>query len=284
MPADLHVHTTCSDSILTPREVINECLWHGIDAVAITDHDPLEGIPSAAEAGEQVGVRVIPGVELTAYDGPLELHVIGLFLNPDPPALNKVLQRSRDARRLRVFEIVHRLEKIGVELSTEEVFRIANGGAPGRPHVAKALVNRGHVATVSDAFDYYIGNGGPAYVPKYNLTTAQAAGAIHAGGGVSVIAHPGNGLPDESVRQVVRDGIDAIEVYHPVHSYEEQQKYLQMAEELGALVSGGSDSHGATFGSARIGVIKLEPQLVENLEKRALRRREQGRLTAGEVE
>lgn len=273
LPADLHVHTTFSDSTLTPREVIQECLWHGIDTVAITDHDTIEGVADAIAEGEEVGVRVIPGVEMTAYDVLREIHIVGLFIDIRNEHLLDVLARGLEARRLRVFEIVRLLRKLDVNVSAEEVFQIAGAGAPGRPHVARAMVRHGHVQTFPDAFKYYIGNDGPAYVPKYQLTAAQVVGAIHGAGGVSVVAHPGARLPDESVRELIAGGVDAIEVYHPLHTYDKEKKYLKMAEELGALISGGSDSHGIAREWSRIGAVYLGRGLLHKLELRAQSRR-----------
>ena len=273
MPADLHVHTTFSDSSLTPDEVIHECLWHGIDIVAITDHDSVGGIAPATESGASVGVQVISGVELTAYDSALEIHIVGLFINTAHPGLTALLKRSRDERRLRVFEIVKRLGELGVEVSAEEIFKIAGEGSPGRPHVARAMMNRGLVDTIPDAFRYYIGNNRPANVPKYELSTAEAVAAIRNAGGTSVVAHPGATLSDEAVRDLIHDGVDAIEAYHPLHSYTKEQRYLKMADELGALVSGGSDSHGIAREWSRIGAIKVDRELVDRLEQRAMTRR-----------
>jgi predicted metal-dependent phosphoesterase TrpH len=271
--ADLHVHTTFSDSTLTPEEVIHECLWHGVDAVAITDHDSVEGVRRAEEAGAKVGIRVIPGAELTAYGDALEIHIVGLFVDMENVALAELLKRSRDERRVRVFEIVRRLSELGVEITAEEVFKIAGDGAPGRPHVARTLKDRGHVETIQDAFKLYIGNERPANVQKYKLTVLQAITAIHDAGGTSVVAHPGARLSDVTVRDLVKTGVDAIEAFHPLHSYTKEHKYLQMADDLGALVSGGSDSHGIAREWARIGVIKVAPEFVEQLEDRAMSRR-----------
>jgi len=273
VPADLHVHTTFSDSTLTPEEVVHECLWHGVDVVAITDHDSIEGVERAEKAAQEVGIRVISGAELTAYEGALEIHIVGLFLDRQNAALDDLLKRSRDERRLRVFEIVRRLGDLGVEITAEEVFKIAGEGAPGRPHVAQTLKNRGHVQTIQDAFRYYIGNERPANVGKYRITVPQAVAAIHNAGGTSVVAHPGARLSDQTVRDLIDDGVDAIEVFHPLHSYTKEHKYLQMADDLGALVSGGSDSHGIAREWSRIGVIKVAPEFVEQLRERAMSRR-----------
>ena len=273
MPADLHVHTTFSDSTLTPEEVIHECLWHGVDTVAITDHDSVDGVVRAEEAGAEIGIRVIAGTELTAYEGAQEIHIIGLFVDAQNANLIELLKRSRDERRLRVFEIVRRLGELGVEITAEEVFKIAGDGSPGRPHIARTLKNRGHVQSIQDAFRFYIGNERPANVTKYRITVPQAVAVISGAGGTSAVAHPGATLSDATVRDLIDDGVDAIEVFHPLHSYTKEQKYLQIAEDVGALVSGGSDSHGIAREWSRIGVVKVAREFVDQLEERAMSRR-----------
>ena len=269
MAADLHVHTTFSDSNLTPQEVIDQCLFAHVGTVAITDHDAVDGVePSLAAAGP-LGVRVVPGVEMTAYQDELEIHVIGLFIDIEHPEFNAVIRGTREARHTRVYTMVDKLRGLDVELTADEVLDIAAGGAPGRVHVAQALLRRGHVATIGDAFQQYIGNNGPAYVPKRQLSPAQAAHAIHSAGGVAVVAHPGTGLPDGLVRQMIGDGLDGIEAYHSLHSQDMAEHYLAMARELGVLVSGGSDSHGGTRKESRIGAVMLDDELVDALEARA---------------
>lgn len=269
MSADLHVHTTFSDSVLTPAEVIAQCALKQIGTVAITDHDSINGVAPATEAGRGAGVRVVPGVEMTAYDGPAEIHIIGLFVDPAHRGFNEVVDYSREVRHTRLREIVEKLRKLNIGLSVDDVLEIADGGAPGRMHVARGLVECGEVASIADAFKYFIGNDGPAYVPKHNLTPAEAAAAIRGAGGVSIVAHPGTGLPDALVVQMLGDGIQGIEAYHPLHSDSDVERYLAMADEHGALVSGGSDSHGGVREKTQIGAVVIEDELVDRLERRA---------------
>ena len=273
LPADLHVHTTFSDSTLTPEEVIGRCVANHVGTVAITDHDALAGVGPATEVGREAGVRVVPGGELTAYDGPTEIHILGLFIDPEDRTLRAVIELARQVRYSRVAKIVRRLRALDVRISSDEVLEVAGSGVPGRMHVAQALVNLGQVASIQDAFKYYLGNQGPAYAPKHQLSPAEAAAAIHSAGGVSVVAHPGVGLPDALVREMVREGIRGIEVYHPLHSTEYVQRYLRLAAELGALVSGGSDSHGGVRKETHIGSVLIDDELVERIEQEARARR-----------
>lgn len=273
MAADLHVHTTCSDSTRTPRQVIEQCARCPIGTVAITDHDAVDGVAAASAAGAELGVVVVPGVEMTAYVAQSEVHVVGLFVDPADGPLCAVLRQTREARRLRVYRMVDRLRALGVNVSAEAVFDIAAGGAPGRIHVAQALMRSGQVSSIADAFGYYIGNGRPAHVPKQQLSPAEAAAVIHGAGGAAVLAHPGAGLPDALVRQVMAEGMDALEAYHPLHLPHQVQHYQDLARDLGAAVSGGSDSHGDIEEGAQIGEIVIDDALVAEIERRAILRR-----------
>lgn len=271
MPADLHVHTSHSDSTLTPASVVAECLAHGIRTVAITDHDSMDGVAAAAEAGRNAGLRVVPGVEMTAYDERTEVHIVGLFIDPCSEPLTGVLRRTLEARRRRIHEIVTSLGKLGVAVSADDVFEIAGCGSPGRPHVAQALVRSGRVSSVADAFRFYLANGAPAYVPKHNLLPREAVAAIHDAGGVAVLAHPGVGLGAATIERLLRCDIDGIEVYHPLHSEGDTNRFRDMASERGLLISGGSDSHGGIRPETQIGAVLLPDEFVDKLEERARR-------------
>lgn len=269
MPADLHVHTSHSDSTLTPSAVIAACLVHGIHTVAITDHDSVDGVASAMESGRAAGLRVIPGVEMTVYDAQIEVHIVGLFVDTGSERLNAVLWQTLEARRRRIYEIVARLNQIGVEVSADDVFTIAGCGSPGRPHVAQALVRSGYVPSVADAFRSYLANGAPGYVPKQNLRPSEAVVAIHEAGGVAILAHPGVGLGAATIERLLRCDVDGVEVYHPLHSEADTVRFRDMARERGLLVSGGSDSHGGIRPETEIGAVLLPDDLVDKLEARA---------------
>ncbi len=239
--------------------------------MAITDHDSVDGVAAAAEAGHAAGLRVIPGVEMTAYDDRTEVHIIGLFIDPCSEPFTGVLRRTLEARRRQIHEIVALLGKLGVAVSADDVFQIAGCGSPGRPHVAQALVRSGRVSSVADAFRYYLANGAPAYVPKHNLGPNEAAAAIHDAGGVAVLAHPGVGLGVAAIERILQCDIDGIEVYHPLHSEGDTHRFLDMARERGLLISGGSDSHGGIRPETQIGAVLLPDELVDKLEAHARR-------------
>ncbi len=269
MTADLHVHTTCSDSTLSPRQVVEECAAQRVGTVAITDHDAVDGIAPACLAGLELHVRVIPGVEMTAYVDKTEIHIVGLFIDPADPPLCEVLRLTREERHSRVNKMVDLLRKLNINITVDDVMKFAGSGAPGRPHVAQALVAVGQVANISEAFQRYIGSRGPAYVPKYQLSPAQAAADIHRAGGAAIIGHPGVGLADALVRQLLADGLDGIEAHHPMHTGQQARHYLEMAAELGVLVSGGSDCHGEIQEGTRIGGVIISDKLVDRIERRA---------------
>jgi len=269
MPADLHIHTTCSDSTLTPRQSISRCAAAGITIAAITDHDAVAGISEATAAGAEFGVRIITGVEMTAYVDKHEIHVVGLCLNAVEPRLVEILKATREERHTRIDKMVELLRKLKIDITRERVMKIAGDGAPGRPHVAQALVEMGHVPTIGDAFKHYIGSTGPAHVPKYQLSPREAVDAIHGAGGVAILAHPGAGLQDSMVRMLVEQGIDGLEAYHPLHDEFQSMHYELMAEEMNLLVSGGSDSHGDVNEGTAIGNVKLEDKYVVAIEAKA---------------
>ena len=274
MPADLHLHTTSSDSTFSPEQVIQLCAASGITTAAITDHDAVAGIDDATAAGAKLGVRVVAGVEMTAYVDKQEVHIVGLFINPTEPRLVEVLQMTRDERHLRVEKMVGLLRKMKINVTLERVMKFAGVGSPGRPHVAQALVECGQVPTIGDAFRHYIGSGGPAHIPKYQLSPHDAAETIHGAGGVAILAHPGARLEDSLVRMLITQGIDGIEVYHPLHDEIQIEHYKQMALDMGLLISGGSDSHGDINEGTAIGNIRLADSHVAEIEAKAMKLRD----------
>lgn len=269
MAADLHVHTNCSDSTLSPQDVINECERQRVNIVAITDHDAVDGVPVATKAAAGRRVRVIPGVEMTAYVEKTEVHVVGLFIDIEEPQLREVLRLTREERHLRIHKIIEKLSKINVRITPEQVMKYAKDGAPGRPHVAQALVEHGYASNIGDAFQKYIGSSAPAYIQKYELSPAEAAEAIHKAGGVAIIAHPGAGLADTLVREMLTQGLDGLEAYHPMHDNGQVQHYMDLAHKSQALVSGGSDCHGDVKEGVHIGGVTIDDEFVARIEKRS---------------
>ena len=264
---DLHVHSTASDGRLAPAAVVARAAAAGLGAVALTDHDTLAGIPEAVEAGERLGIRVVPGCEFSAAAPWGEMHVLGYFLPADSVELEAFLARCRADRVRRGREMVTRLNQLGVDLGFDDVLRHAGGGAVGRPHVARAIVGHGAAAHVGEAFDRYIGRGRPAFVEKVLPAFTEITALVHAVRGIVSIAH----LKDRGTRSFIErlkfEGLDAVETRHPSHDGELRSRLTDIALRLGLLRSGGSDWHGDPEPGATHGALGSQDVPFEWLER-----------------
>lgn len=266
--ADLHLHTVYSDGTETPARVVELAQAAGLRAMAITDHDILDGIPEALAAAQARGIELIPGIEMSASSASREVHVLGLFLDLQCRPLQRLLAEQRQRRIGRIHEMVGRLQQLGLHLEADEVFAVAGPqGSVGRPHVAQALVKRGYVATEKEAFDRYIRNDGPAFVPGSSLDPRLVIDMIHQGSGIPVLAHPVYLKDDSLIKQFARDGLIGLEVYHSSHTPEVVKRYERIADELGLLKTGGSDYHGRGKEGAEIGAATIPYLLVERLKQ-----------------
>jgi predicted metal-dependent phosphoesterase TrpH len=261
---DLHVHTTFSDGDMTPAEVVEYAKGLGLAGVAITDHDEVAGVDAALEAAGR-DFEVISGVELSTSDGKCDIHILGYLIDTRDEELLKYLEIFRDARRKRGIRMVGRLQEMGVDIGVDEVLEKAGGGAVGRPHIAAALVENGAVDSVETAFKRYIGFNSPAYVAKYQLKPSDAFRLIRQAGGVGALAHPGTTRRDDLITDFMAEGMRAIEVYHPKHSENDIKRYLRLAEKLGLVVTGGSDSHGTRNKKLQIGAYTVPRSVLEQL-------------------
>lgn len=241
--ADLHTHTNHSDGHLSPRELVVTAAQHGLAAIAITDHDTIDGLAEGERAGMECGVEVIPGVELSVTVREESVHLLGYFFDPAHAELREHFERFIEHRRERVHRIVERLSALGIALSFEAVQARAKGRALGRPHVAEAMVDAGHVATERDAFEQYLADGKPASVSSVPFAAAEALALLHEAGGIGVLAHPGHWTADQTVMTLIRCGIDGIETIHPGHDAMLTGYYRQLARDMGLLETGGSDFH-----------------------------------------
>lgn len=253
---DLHMHSTASDGSQPPEGVVAQALGAGLAAIALTDHDTVAGVARARAAADGTPLRVVAGVELSAHQGDEETHLLGLHLT-DLDAMEQELEAFRDARRTRGERMVERLNAIGVRITFADVLEAAGGGAIGRPHVAKALVENGWARDNRDAFDRYLGAGRPAYLDKRRLSLAAAIAMVHRSGGIAVLAHPGGEGTLTRLAALKAMGLDGVEVLHPSHSAEDRKRLLAIAEALGLVPSGGSDSHGATAGPRVVGALAV---------------------------
>jgi predicted metal-dependent phosphoesterase TrpH len=264
---DLHTHSTASDGTLPPERVIEAAESCGLAALALTDHDTIDGVRPAREAAERAGIRVIAGVELSAYDQDHEVHLLALHLSQLGPR-EKRLTDLRVARHARAGRIVDRLNELGIALTLDEVLVQSNGGAVGRPHVARAMIARGVVGDFRDAFTRYLGAKGSAFVPKDKLSVQDAIAIAHEAGAIAIWAHPGDGGRRERLEPLVAAGLDGVEVRHPSHSSEDMKRLQALTDFFGLVPSGGSDWHGAMDGPRRLGMMNVPIDWLEKQDER----------------
>ncbi len=266
MGIDLHAHTTASDGSFTPRQLVTEAKKRGLAAIGITDHDTLGGHAEAIEAGLELGVEIVPGIELSVKNEAGEkFHLLGYYVAADSALARELsqLQRERDARNA---VIVEKLAALGAPISMARVLEIARGGVVGRPHLAQALVEAGHIASVQEAFDRYLADGAAATASKEVMTPARAVALIHAAGGVAIWAHPTRppsqragavnfAVLESQLRNWIEIGLDGLEIYYSQYSPAEALWTAQMAQKYGLLGSGGSDFHGRSKPDIQVGVV-----------------------------
>lgn len=267
---DLHLHTTASDGTHTPSQIVQMAQALGLRAIAITDHDCMAGVREATAAAAGSALLVIPGVELSTDVPEGEVHVLGYYLDDANPELQTLLAKLRGARLQRARRMVEKLAALGLPLSWDRVQAIANGAAVGRPHVARALLEAGHVSSVQDAFSLYIGRHGPAYVERYRLTPAEAVALVRRLGGLPVLAHPSfvPNLP-ERLPQLVAAGLTGMEVWYTGYSPDTTSELSALARQYGLVETGGSDFHGVSvMPSAILGAVPVPYAAVEELERR----------------
>ncbi|MCK8824161.1 PHP domain-containing protein [Fuchsiella alkaliacetigena] len=242
---DWHLHTTASDGSFTPEQLVVKAAEKGLTSIAVTDHDTVEGILPARNKARSLPLEVIPGIELTAYIDQLEVHILGYFIDYLDNQLLLKLSELREMRRQRGKKIVKKLNQLGIDLTWQEVKELTDANqAIGRPHIAQALQQGGYVQTAQQAFDKYLEDQGPAYVPKTNLTPREAIEMIKQVKGIAVLAHPGL-LADQSVvPELIEAGIEGLEVYYSKHNSNQISKYVRLAKDKELLILGGSDCHG----------------------------------------
>jgi predicted metal-dependent phosphoesterase TrpH len=270
--ADLHLHTTFSDGTYSPEELAAHGSRLGFAALALSDHDTVEGCTRMAAACASVDIEFIPAAELTAELDGHELHVLGYFLDTTNAWLLEELARFQGVRQERIREMVARIQKLNVPLREEHVLEVANCRAPGRPHVARALVKAGLCANLDEAFDRFLKKGRPGWVPKCKMSAEEAIALIQQAGGLAVLAHPGLNNCDDLIPALAESGLDGIECYHTKHAAAQSYHYQKMAEQLRLLVTGGSDCHGLSKGRPLIGGVKLPYARVEEMKQAVARR------------
>jgi hypothetical protein len=241
-------------------------------AIALTDHDTVEGCQRAGDACKALGIEFIPGAELTGEQNENEIHILGYFLDTNNKKLLSEIAKFQEVRQSRIKEMVARLNELKVALKLEDVVALANCRSPGRPHVARALVKAGFCTSLDEAFERFLKKNRPAWVPKAKISAPVAIELIHEANGLAVMAHPGLNRSDEVIPDLVDAGLDGIECFHTKHSTAVSEHYLEIADKYNLLVTGGSDCHGMSKGKPLIGTVKLPYQHVEKM-KAAVRNR-----------
>jgi predicted metal-dependent phosphoesterase TrpH len=268
---DLHVHSTASDGSYRPAEVARLAKEAGLKAVALTDHDTTDGLAEALAAGAELGVEVIPGVEISTRFTDDTMHILGYFLDFHSGRLAERLAVLKQARKDRNPKIIAKLNALGIPITMEQVEQASGGGQVGRPHIARVLLASGYVRSMQQAFDIYLKNGGKAYVAKYRFPPAEALEMIREAGGVPVLAHPftlglGSAMALRDLLQNLKSlGLAGIEVFYAEHTPEQEAMYLRLAQELGLLVTGGSDFHGDNKPDVTLGHIPSRDRLTYDL-------------------
>ncbi len=264
---DLHTHSTASDGTLAPEGVIEAAERCGLTALALTDHDTIDGVPAAREAGERLGIRVIAGVELSAFQEDNEIHLLAMHVT-HIASLETRLTGLRTGRYTRAQKIVEKLNTLGIPLTLDEVLLQSNGGAVGRPHVARALIARGFVHDFREAFTRYLGTAGTAFVARERLSIEDAIAIAHEAGALAIWAHPSDGGRRERLEPLVAAGLDGLEVRHPSHSAEDVKRLQALADFFGLVPSGGSDWHGAPDGPRRLGIMNVPAEWLERQDEK----------------
>lgn len=261
---DLHIHSTASDGSFTPAEILEHAQQLNLAAIAITDHDSIDGSRKALQSGIPPSLGFLTGVEISAahppfFHGSGSFHILGYSINLDNRELNQALSKLQDARKNRNPAILKLLNKLGFQISLEDVNQEVEEGQLGRPHIAYAMVKKGLVASIDEAFDKYLGTNGPAYVDKYRIECEQAINIIRAAGGFPVLAHPAllnienDQQLDSLVKNLMKIGLAGIEVYYPEHSPQQIGQYTELAGKYGLLMTGGTDFHGTITPEIKMG-------------------------------
>jgi len=239
----------------------------GLAAIAITDHDTVEGVAEAAEAGAPLGVEVVPGVEISSLFGRHEPHILGLFVDVSNPQLLAMLERLREDRLRRARLIVGKLQALGLDVTVDQVLQRSGPGSVGRMHIAQVISEGGYSSTVQDAFARYIGRRGTAFVDRNAPPTRSAIDAVVAAGGVPVLAHPGHLRLDSEIPSWASWGLKGLEALHTDHSPEQAKRYKEMARKLGIIATGGSDCHGYAKSEPILGSVSVPYSVVEELRR-----------------
>jgi 3',5'-nucleoside bisphosphate phosphatase len=274
MAADLHIHSVFSDGSMKPEEIVKLAAENNIFTIALTDHDTVEGIEYARVAGLKYNVEIIPGIELSSFRNETEIHILGYFIDDKNEVFLKELSNIFHSRINRAKKMIKLLNKQGINITFADLRKTAGNNYIGRPHIAKAMLEKGYINKMGEAFsNNYIGNGGKAYVPKYKISPEEAIDMILKANGIPVLAHPafinhGKSINKVDIEKLYHSGLMGIEVYQTKHSQKDVEYYRKIAEDLNLLITGGSDYHGENSPDIKIGDIKLDDSNVIKLKEK----------------
>lgn len=270
MKVDLHIHTYYSDSTFSPKEVVKMAKDKGLQAIAITDHDIVEGILEAQQKGREVGIEVIPGVELSVLNKKhpeKDIHLLGYFVDFQNKDFLKTLKKFQKRRYYRTIEMVKKLKECGMEITFEEVKKISGQGTLGKLHIAVAVCKKKEFNNLEDIFIKYLNYGCPAYAEKYRMEIKEAIEVIRNCKGVPVLAHPSYSKCEDIIESSRQYGLMGIEVYHPEQNEEDRKRLIQIAKRYNLLITGGSDCHGLNKDNTLIGKVTIDGDVIESLKE-----------------
>ena len=275
MRIDLHTHSSTSDGTDSPEELVEQAARAGLDVVALTDHDTFDGLDAAVAAGEQVGAQVVRGLELSCAERGSSVHLLGYGVDPHDPELVGEMQRVRDGREGRLSLVLAKLDALGVGVTEDSVRRyVGDSPSVGRPHIADAMIEAGHVRDRTEAFDRFLSDSGPAHVERYAIPLARGIDLVRGAGGVAVIAHPwGRGrervLPPELLASLAEEHqLDGIEVDHQDHDRDARRRLRTLVRRLGLLGTGSSDYHGTGKTDHDLGCNTTAPEVFAEISSR----------------
>lgn len=274
--ADLHVHTHYSDSTFSPEEVMACAKDKGLAAIAVCDHDSIDGIAPCQAIGRDMDIEVIPGIEIAVEKLDAEIHILGYFIDWEASWFQDRLRVIQNARIGRIHKMVDKLKNANITIEADDVFKLAGKGSVGRLHLAQAMFKKGKIRTIKEAFDKYIGFLKPCYVSNIKFSPQEALDTIRKVGGVPVLAHPSTLNRDEYIPQLVEYGLRGIEVYHTDHRASAAKHYEEIARQYNLIMTGGSDCHGLGKGRVLMGGVRVPYTVVEELKEESEKIRKLG--------
>lgn len=269
MTIDLHLHSIASDGVLTSEEIIAKAISLKLNAIALTDHDSVEGVEAAVRAGMRKSIEVVPGVELSSGLNSRDIHFLGYFIDHKNKEFKELLTQLRTRRRKRAEEMLDRLRKQNILIPLGDVLSAAKNASVGRAHVAQVMVKKGYIDTIEEAFEKYIGRNRSCYVEKYFLSPREVIAVIKEIGGLAVLAHPGLSQVDDYIPDFISYGIQGIEVIHGEHTIDQSRRYLQFAKAHNLVPTGGSDFHGLEHSKRgrEMGSVKVPNEFLDRMKE-----------------